>query len=613
MKLSLARALALAAASSLSMSVAARADGPGMAMHGAPKYQPGFKSFEFANADAPKGGTLILGVEGSFDTLNPYSAKGDPAGEVQPLVFQELGESSPEEPFSQYPAIAESFELAADKLSMVVKIRKEAKFSDGQPITADDVAFSFGVFRSESVPPFYKFYWQDIKEVKAEDKQTVKFVFAKENPELPLITTQMPVLPKHFYGAKGDFGKDFTDKTLGSGPYTVKEFKRDSYVTFKRNPDFWGKDLGLFKGRYNFDEITLKYYKDATALTEAFKKGDFDMYAVNSSKVWALDLVGEKFDTLKYIKKELWPHSNNQGSQGFVFNLRKPLFQDVRVRQALALAFDFEWSNKNLFYGQYKESRSFFENSPLKATGMPTPEELKILEPLKADLPADVFTKEMGFLGKGLDSNGRLREAMRLLKEAGYQIKDGVATGPAGKLEWKFLIDGPGFLRIIEPYTQNLKKIGAIATIEQKEQSVYTKRVEAHEFDMIVQTIGQSQSPGNEQRDYWTTAAADQEHSRNNAGIKSKAIDALVDRVIYAKTREELELTTRCLDRALYHSHPQVHNWHATAHRAAFWDKFAKPKEPKFYGQRQLVEFMWLDAAKAKKLEDAKAKGAPLL
>lgn len=604
----------LAAAAALALATAAHAaEGPGLAMHGDTKYKPGaYKAYEYANPDAPKGGTISIGAEGGFDTVNPFSVKGDPAGNVEFFVFQKLADRTLDEAFTKYPQLAESFEVAADKLSMTIKLRKEAKFSDGKPVTADDVVFSFGVFRSDAVPPFYKSYWHDIKEVTATDPLTVKMIFAKENPELPLIALELPILPKHVYG-KGDFGKDFTDKAVGSGPYVIKDFKRDSFITFKRNPDFWGKDLPMFKGRYNFDEITTKYFKDPTAEVEAFKKGDFDMYWVRGSKVWALDLVGEKFDKLKYIKKELWPHSNNQGAQGFLFNLRLKAFEDVRVRRAIALAFDFDWSNKNLFYGQYTEGRSFFENSPLKASGLPNAEELKVLEPLKADLPPEVFSKEMGDLGRGQDIKTKLREAMKLLKEAGYAIKDGVATGPAGKLEFKILIDSPMWQRIVEPYAQNLKKIGVVATIEQKEQSVYIKRVEARDFSMIVQRIDQSESPGNEQREFWGSKAADESYSRNYAGVKNKAIDALVDKVIYAKSREELELMTKCLDRALYHLHPIVHNWHITSHRTAYWDKYSRPAiNPRFYSYREELEYMWYDQAKAAKLDEAKAKGVPL-
>jgi len=589
----------------------ALAEGSGMAMHGEAKYKPGFSHFEFANPNAPKAGAVVLGTEGSFDSLNPYLAKANPPDLIG-LVFQELGESSLDEAFTQYPGLADSFEVAADKLSMVVTLRKEAKFSDGKPVTSDDLIFSFKTLTGPGAPPFYKFYWADIKEIVADGPHKAKLVFAKVNPELPLIATQIPILPKHVYGA-GKFESDFADKAVGSGPYVVKDYKRDSYITYKRNPDFWGKDAGVYKGRYNFDEVTVKYFKDATAEVEAFKKGDFDMYFVNSSKVWALDLVGDKFDKLKYIKKELLKHDNNAGTQGFVFNLRKPMFQDVRVRKAMALAFDFDWSNKNLFYGQYVENRSFFENSPLKASGMPSPQELAILEPLKADLPEEVFTKEMGWLGKGQDLKTRLRDAVGLLKDAGYTIKDGVATGPAGKLDFKFTINGPGFQRIIEPYAQNLKKLGIIIAIDQKESSVYVKNIELRDFAMTVQTIGQSQSPGNEQLEFWGSKAADENHSRNHMGVKNKAVDALVEKVIYAKDRAELELYTKCLDRALYHMHLLVHNWHMPQHRVTYWDRFGVPTLPKYYSVRQLMEYMWYDDAKAKKLADAVGKGTPLL
>ncbi len=584
----------------------------GLAMHGEPKYKPDFKVLDYANAEAPKGGTLVLGEAGTYDSLNPYGLKDDAPIWVQTLVFQELGDQTLDEPFTTYPGLAESFELAADKLSMTIKLRPAAKFSDGKPVTADDVVFSFNLFKSDKVRPFYKFYWADIKEVVVVDNLPAKMNFSKVNPELALIATQLPVLPKHVYG-KGDFSKDFSQKSVGSGPYTVKDFKAPQYVVLKRNPDFWGKDVPVYKGRYNFDEVYVKYYKDPTAMVEGFKKGDFDMEDVNSSKSWALDLVGDKFDK-KWIKKELWANQNDAGTQGFVFNLRQKIFEDSKVRMALALAFDFAWSNKNLFYDQYIENHSFFENSPLKATGLPNEAELAVLNPLKADLPADVFTKEMGWLGKGKDIKDRLREAMGLLKEAGYAVKDGVAQGPGGKLEFKALVDGPSWGRIIEPYIQNLKKIGVNVAIEEKEQSLYIKRIENREFDMIVQTIGESQSPGNEQREFWSSAAADQNYSRNYAGVKNKAIDQLIDKVIYAKDRQELELMTRCLDRALYHTHLLVHNWHAPAHRVAYWDKFSRPATlPAFYVPRQVWEYMWYDAGKVKKLEEARSENAPLL
>lgn len=586
----------------------------GLSVHGDAKYKDGFLKFDYANGDAPKGGTLILHEQGTFDTLNPFLQKGVAATYLTTLVFQDLGTKPLDEPFSVYPAAAESFSVAPDKLSLTIKLAKDARFSDGQALTAADVVFSFERLTQHAQSlPFFKYYWADIKEVKAIDKHTVKMSFAKENNELPLIATELPILPKHIY-EKGDWTKDFSDRIVGSGPYIVKDFKKGVFITFQRNPKWWAKDRPVYKGRYNFDEITIKYYKDETVSVEAFKKGDFDFYPGNHSKIWSTVLVGDRFESLKWIRKEKWPHHNNQGTQGFLMNLRLPIFQDIRVRQALALAFDFDWSNKNLFYGLYSPNESFFQNSPLQAKGLPSAEELAILEPLKADLPSEVFTKEMGWLGKGLDIKARLRLAMQLLKDAGYTIQNGVATGPAGKLEFKFLTSGPTFNRILEPYFQNLKKLGVLVSFEDKEESLFVKRVETRDFSMFVRAIGQSESPGNEQREYWTSKAADENFSRNYAGLKNKAIDALVDRVIYAKSRSELELATRCLDRALYHTHLLVHNWHAAEYKVALWDKFGWPTAfPDYYALTQMIEYMWVDQAKEKRLNEAKAAGKPLL
>jgi len=593
--------------------VAAPVKNAGLAKSGDPKYAPDFKAFAYANPEAPKGGTLVLGTEGSFDSLNPFAVKDDAPLQVGDLVFQTLGEQALDEPFSKYPALAESFAIAPDQLSMTIKLRPEARFSDGKPVTAGDVVFSYKTFQTDKVPPFYKFYWADIKSVKAVDKHTVKVTFKQVNPELALITTDLPILPQHIYG-KGDFARDFATKAVGSGPYVVKDYKVGSYITLVRNPKFWGKDLALYKGRDNFDQITVKFYKDPTAMLEGFKRGDFDVFNVMSSKVWANDLTGDKIDKLHWIKKELWANENDQGAQGFYLNLREPRFKDVRVREALALAFDFDWSNKNLFYGQYKEGTSFFENSPLKATGLPSAGELALLEPFKADLPPEVFTKEIGYLGKGMSINARLREAMHLLQAAGFKVKDGVAQDAQGnKLEFNLTYWEPPFTRVIEPYIQNLHKLGVIVKADQKERSVFIKRIENRAFDMAVLTVAESQSPGNEQRDFWSSKAADQGYSSNYSGVKNKAVDALVDKIIYAKSRAELETATHALDRVLYHLHIMVPQWYLSTHRVAYWNKFARPAQlPLFYQPRQEFEFMWLDQAKARALQQAKAKDAPL-
>ncbi len=581
-------------------------------LHGQAKYQPSSPALDYAQPAAEKGGRLTLGMPGSFDSLNPFSLKGDPPAFVRSLVFQELGDQTLDEPFSVYPSVASAYALSQDRLHMWVKIDPLAKFADGTPITAEDVKFSHQILISDKAQSFFKFYWADISDVTVIAPDQVKFTFKQVNPELPMITTQIPLLSKKYY-EKGDFGSAFATKLMGSGPYRIKDFKVGAFILFERNPQFWAKDQLLNRGRYNFDEIMVKYYKDQTSLVESFKKGDFDLYAVNSAKVWALDLGGERFEKLKWIKKDFLANQNNQGVQGFGFNLRRPLFQDPRVRKAFVLAHDFAWANKNLFYDQYTESRSFFENSPLKATGLPTPEELAVLQPFKADLPPEVFTQELGWLGAEKDIKKRLRQAALLLKEAGYQIKDGLAVGPHGPLKVKFLLQGQGFERILEPYAQNLKKIGIEIQLETKEDSVYVRRLNDRDFDMTVINVGQSQSPGNEQKDQWTTQAADANGSYNYTGLKNKVVDSLVEKIIYAKTREELELMTRCLDRVLYHQHILVHNWYSSKHRLAYWDKLGFPKVlPKFYNPLQLIDYLWIDKAKDKQLQAAVAKGQPL-
>jgi microcin C transport system substrate-binding protein len=583
----------------------------GVALHGQPKYTASNDRFEYSDPRATTGGKLTVAAFGNFDTLNPFGSKGIAATRLAGLVFQDLAEQSLDEPFTMYPALAESFVIAPDKLSIEITLRANATFSDGKPVTIDDLLFSYELFLSDKVLPFYKSYYADFKGIEKTGPRSAKITFKQLNPELALIATQLSVLPKHIYG-KGDFGRDFTDIAVGTGPYTVKDFKRGQYITYARNDKFWGKELGVFKGRFNFDEITVKYYKDEDAMFQGYLAEDFDIYPIYSAKTWAVDLKGDKIDKLKWIQKVKWAHENNEGSQGFLFNLRNKKFEDIRVRKAIALAFDFEWSNKNLFYDQYVENTSFFENSPLKAKGMPSPEELAVLKDLPELDPA-VLNEPVGSLSQEKDIKKRLREAKRLLTEAGYKVENNVATGPAGPLKIEFLLSQKGFLRVIEPWMQNLKKIGVEATVVHKEESEYQRRVEGLEFEMIVFSRDQSQSPGNEQRNQWGSAAADEKYSQNSAGLKSKAVDAIIDKLIYADSREKLELMTRCLDRVLYHQHFLVHNWHIDHHRVTYWAKFGIPAQlPKFYLPTQALDYLWFDKQAAAKLAEAKAAGKGL-
>ena len=612
----------------------------GISVFGDTKYQKGLTHLSYADPVAKKGGRLVLGWTGTFDSLNPFSNKGISPLMLESLVFQNLGLKTHDEVFSQYPSIAESFEVSKDSLSIVIKLNKTASFSDGTPITADDVEFSFNLFRSDKVNSFYKSYWQDIEKLTKIDKFTVKLFFSKFNPELPAISTQLSILPKHIYN-KGDFNDDFVDKVVGSGPYVVKSFKRGASITYKKNEKFWGNTIPFFKGRYNFDEIEIQYYRDETAKVEAFKKGNFDVFICYSSKLWAKDLVGDLFDK-GLIKKELWSHSNNQGSQGFYFNLRKPMFQNIKIRKAIALAFDFEWANETLFYGQYVENKSFFENSELKAIGSISKSEYDILKELKVkyktDVPDDVFNISMGGLGYSLEDafsvsdfasvSGKLKEelmksknnrlslktrlklAVTLLKNEGYSIKNGVLVDKNKQpLVFTFLLSSASMARVVEPYLKNLKKIGVQAKIEVKESSIYQRKLQSRDFDIVVLRVGQSQSPGNEQIDYWHSKTAHTKYSRNHAGLENKAVDDLIHKIIYAKSRAEQVLYTKSLDRLLYHLHIAVHHWHHKGHRVAYWDKFNRPKNfPLYYYPTNLIEFMWEDHEKVKRISKAMGK-----
>ncbi len=587
----------------------------GLAMGAPLKYPPGFAHFTYANPYAPKGGVLTLSSIGTFDKLNPFSLKGIPPLLLGGLVFESLTESSLDEPFAQYGLLAEAMAVADDRLSITYYLNPQARFSDGHPVTAEDVVFSFGILRSESAAPFYRYYYQDITSVEALDPHTVRLGFARVNPELPLIAGQVSILPKHFYAGK-DFDRDFIRAALGSGPYVVKDFEFGKYIRYERNKDYWGKDLNVNAGKYNFDEIVVKYYRDETVRLEGLKAGEFDFVWINNSKQWALDVAGDRWEK-GYLVKETLKHSNNAGMQGFAFNLRRPIFQNREVRHALALALDFEWSNNALFYGQYTASKSFFDNSELAAKGLPSAEELALLEPLREHVPPAVFTEPMGEpIGHQYKTiRERLRAAQRLLHMAGWRIKDGVLTETATGQQMRFTITlvSPAWQRIVEPYIVNLQKLGVQVSMKVVDESIYEQIVRTRDFDMIVESFGQSQSPGNEQRDYWHSASAEVEGSRNTIGIKNPAVDALVEAIITAPSRQDLIIATRALDRVLWHEHYVVPHWYIDSHRITYWNKFSYPETlPLYYNPISHLMFWWIDPVKEQALKTAMAQNRPL-
>ena len=556
---------------------------PAMAMGYTPKYTQGFKHFDYVNADAKKGGKLVLSGFGTFDSLNPYILKGISA-EGLSLVFESLVEKSLDEPFSAYGLLAEDIELAKDKLSVIFRLNQKAKFSNGDAVTAEDVKFSFDTLMSEAAHPQFRFYYVDVKQAVVLDKHRIRFDFKKVNPELHLIVGSIPIFSKKWLNGKA-FDKVSELKPVSSGPYVVDNFSLGKQITFKRNPAYWAKDLPVRKGMYNFDRVIYKYYKDTTVALEAFKAGEFEFFFENHSKRWARDHVGPKYDSGEILKTQL-THKNNAGMQGFVFNTRKDIFKDRRVRKALVLAMDFEWSNSHLFYNQYVRNESYFSNSELASSGLPNGEELKLLEPYRDQLPDEVFNTvwQPPTTNKPSSLRNNLKQAKKLLSEAGWNIKNGVLTNDEGQvLSFEFMLIQKGFERILAPYERNLKKLGVDISYRTVDASLYERRVRNYEFDMVVSSFPESASPGNELRNMFHSDSAVQKGSRNLAGVNNPVVDALVEAIISAETRQKLIIACRALDRVLLHEDYLVPNWYINVHRIAYRDKFVIPETLPLY------------------------------
>lgn len=572
----------------------------GISIDGRLKYPANFSHFGYTSPRAVKGGNLVLHGLGGFDKMNPFTLKGTAPDDLDNLVFETLAVPSLDEPFAEYGLVAKDIELAPDKLSVTFTIDPRARFSDGTPITVEDVKFSLDTLKSNAAHPFYQSYLRDITGAEILDAHRIRFKFARRNRELHMIAAELPVLSKKFYTAH-PFDKESLVIPIGSGPYLVEKFDVGKSITYKRNPNYWGKDLPVRRFQFNFDTITYEYFKDQIVSVEAFKAHVFDFMAVNIAKQWARDLTGPKFDSREIIKAEL-PHHNDQGMQGFVMNLRRPLFRDRRVRQALGLAFDFEWTNRTLFFNQYTRSASYFSNSGLAAAGLPQGLELKYLEPYRKELPPELFTTAPTPTTTKPPSSLRanLRQAKKLLNAAGWQVKNNVLTDTKGNpFRFEILLVSPSFERVMAPYVQNLARLGIQADYRTIDPALYQRRLQQFDFDMIVNVYGQSQSPGNEQRDYWSSAAADRQGSRNYMGLKSPVVDDLVDRIINAQTQPELSAACRALDRVLWYGYYVVPNWYLAYHRVAYWNRFVRPdKLPLYYLPRQELATWWVKQSK---------------
>lgn len=602
------RSFLLAAGGSLLLGLAGLAQAApqhALTLYGeAPKYPADYRHFDYVEPDAPKGGTLRQAGFGSFDSLNPFINKGVAADEIG-LVYDTLTRHGLDEPFSEYGLLAEKIERAPDNSWVRFHLRPEARFHDGHPVTAEDVVFSFETLMKDGAP-MYRAYYADVSQAVAEDERRVRFDFKHAgNRELPLILGQLAVLPKHWWASR-DFTKSGLEPPLGSGPYRIADVQAGRSIRYERVKDWWGKDLPANRGFYNFDAVQIDYYRDNTVALEALKAGQFDYWLETSAKNWATAYDVPAVKNGQLVKEEI-ANNNPTGMQGFIFNIRRPLFQDRRVREALALLFDFEWTNRQLFNGAYTRTRSYFDNSELASRGLPDEAELKILEPLRAQIPPEVFNNE--FRPPVSDGSGIIRDQQRrayqLLQEAGWRVEGDRMLDAGGQpVRIEFLLAQADFERILLPYKRNLADLGINLEIRRVDVSQYINRLRSRDFDMMVGGFSQSNSPGNEQREYWHSVSADNPGSRNFIGLKDLAIDRLVDGLVQADTRDRLISHTRALDRVLLWGHYVVPNWHIKTWRVAYWNRLAHPKVTPRY---DIGLYTWWSKAEATTTPNAPA------
>lgn len=570
----------------------------GLAIHGDLKYGPDFTHLDYVNPAAPKGGLLTMEASGTFDSFNPFIIRGTPAAGIN-LIYDTLLEPTTDEASSEYALLAESVEMPEDRSWVAFNLNPAARWHDGVPVTAEDVVWTFNAM-VEKGAPFYAAYYGDVDSVEAVTERRVLFKFREGvfNRELPVILGQIYILPKHWW-VERDFAAPLNEPPLGSGPYKVTEYEFGRSVTYERVDDYWGADVPMMVGRYNWGTVRFEYFRDRDVATEAFKAGAFDLRQENSSKRWATAYDFPARDAGMVVKEEL-SHERGSGMQGFVMNLRRPVFADRAVRRAVNLAFDFEWTNKALLYDAYARTGSYFANTDLASSGLPSAAELDLLEPLRDQLPPEVFTEE--FANPTTDGSGNnranLREGLQILRDAGWSLQDGVMTSADGvKLEFEILLANAASERFVLPFAKNLERLGAKATVRTVDPVQYQNRLRDFDFDMTIDVFGQSLSPGNEQMDFWHSTRADQPGSRNTIGIADPAIDALVRHVVTARDRDALVIATRALDRALLWGYYVVPHFHSRTDRIVYWDRFGRPDtKPKL--TTGFLDTWWVDPEK---------------
>ena len=581
-----------------------------IALHGKPALPAGFTHFPFANPAAPVAGKLRLDATGTFDSLNSFINKGVPA-EGLGRIYDSLTVASPDEPFTRYGLLAERIERDPEDASWIIyHLRPQARFSDGQPVRAADVVETFHLIKRQGAPA-YQAYFAEVKRVQALSPLTVRFDFSgKNNRELPLIVGEMSILPKHYWKQRA-FDKTSLDIPIGSGPYTIASIDPGRRITYARNPRYWGWSLPVSRGLNNFQEVSYRYYRDASVAFEAFKAGQYDIRLENKAKTWATEYRFPAVASGQVIRLEQ-EHENPSGMQGFLFNTRRAPLNDIRVRQAISLAFDFEWSNRALFYQAYHRTRSYFDNSELAAVGLPSAAERRLLKPYQQQLPKTVFGSAVlppMSQGDGYNRNNLLA-AQALLKAAGWHLQDGMLVNAQGHaLALEMLLVQPEFERITQPFKRNLARLGIAMNIRILDAAQYVERLRQFDYDLTVGGFPASSSPGNELWSFWGSAAASTPGSRNLTGLKSPAVDALIGHITGAHDRQQLVSAVRALDRVLRAQWLVVPHYHTSVYRIAAWDRFSHPARPPRYGDG--LDAWWFDAAKAHRLDGQKASEAP--
>lgn len=587
----------------------------GLSSFGDLKYPPDFPHFDYVNPNAPKGGEVRLRDIGSFDNLNPFILKGIKlrgvgATALAGLPFDTLMTPAGDEPDAVYGLVAESAEVAPDRSWVSFRLRPEARFNDGSPLTAEDVVFSFETLKARGEPSF-RIVLRDVESATAEGLHRVRFAFREGavTRDLPLTVAGLPILSRAWYETRA-FDRTTLDPPLGSGPYRIVRADQGRTIVYERVADYWARDLPVNRGRFNYGVIRFDFYRDRNIALEAFKAGEYDFREEFTSKMWA---TAYDFPAIEegLVKRESIPDESPANRQFFVLNQRRGIFGDRRVRAAFDLAFDFEWTNRNIFYGLYARTRSLYQNTPMAARDLPTPGEVALLGPYRDRLPAEVFTRV--FEPPATDGSGKarrnLRAARKLLREAGYAVRDGKLRDPSGRpVSMEFLTFSPTFERVYAPLVRNLGRLGIAATIRIVDSAQYANRMQEFDFDVTTAAFGTAPTPGVGERNFWGSEAARSTGGLNYAGIADPVVDALIEKIADAPDRGYLETAARALDRVLLWNRHVVPQWFNANHNIAYWDKFARPGiAPRYDGGFGFLDTWWIDPDKAAALEARRA------